>query len=709
MKLKAICIKNFRRLINVKIDCEPKTTIFVGANNSGKTSVSHILRLFLGNQRGKFSVHDFSAKCWEHLSISELPASGTSLPTIQMDLWFTVDASDLANIIDILPGLDWQGNKVGVRLEYAPRNTTELLDRYREARAEAAKISEGKDTTAFQPWPATLMKYLTKRLRVEYKINYYVLDSSRFSPSYQQDDDYIPRPFGDDPSKSGVSVIDSLVKVDFLDAQRHLGDDDTARNENISTKFNQYYKNHLEKSTTNFEALQAINASENDLTNHFEQVFEPLFTSLKSLGYPGLDDPQLVVKAVFNTDSLLSQHSRIFYPLTDDRSSGVSLPDRYNGLGFKNLIYMLIELLDFHERWVHMEDDRPPLHLLLIEEPEAHLHSQLQQVFIRKVYEIIGTRDSEIGAFQTQLVVSTHSPHITYESGFVPIRYFRRVDCGTLNQSSEVLSLSDFYEQETQYRDFLQRYMKLTHSELFFADAAILVEGAVERLLLPAMIEKCAKDLMSCSLTILEVGGAFAHCFKNLIEFLSIPTLVITDLDSCDGTTKSTCLANQQGAISSNQTLKTWLPGLEQIDQLLTADEKFKMQCSCGKAYDECTCDHFWRVRVAYQTLQQAKWKTSRKEIAGRTIEESIAFENMEWSQHNDQKAIGLQFIANDIDDLILKIHNKIHSKSFKKTDFALNMMLMDQTLWKTPQYIDEGLKWLSGAVSVCNISQIQG
>lgn len=74
------------------------------------------------------------------------------------------------------------------------------------------------------------MEYLTKRLRVEYKINYYVLNSSRFSPLYQQDDDYIPRPFGDAPSKSGVSVIDSLVKVDFMDAQRHLGDDDTARN-----------------------------------------------------------------------------------------------------------------------------------------------------------------------------------------------------------------------------------------------------------------------------------------------------------------------------------------------------------------------------------------------------------------------------------------------------------------------------------------------
>ena len=133
------------------------------------------------------------------------------------------------------------------------------------------------------------------------------------------------------------------------------------------------------------------------------------------------------------------------------------------------------------------------------------------------------------------------------------------------------------------------------------------------------------------------------------------------------------------------------------------------MQCSCGKAYDECTCDHFWRIRVAYQTIQQAKWKTSLKKIAGRTIEEAIVFENMEWSQHNDQKIIGLQFIANDIDDLIQKIHNRIHSKSFKKTDFALNMMLMDQTLWKTPQYIDEGLKWLSGVVSVCNISQIQG
>ncbi len=59
-----------------------------------------------------------------------------------------------------------------------------------------------------------------------------------------------------------------------------------------------------------------------------------------------------------------------------------------------------------------------------------------------------------------------------------------------------------------------------------------MVEGNVERLLLPLMINKSAPKLNSTYLSILEVGGAFAHLFKDLIEFLGLTTLIITDLDS---------------------------------------------------------------------------------------------------------------------------------------------------------------------------------
>ena len=95
-----------------------------------------------------------------------------------------------------------------------------------------------------------------------------------------------------------------------------------------------------------------------------------------------------------------------------------------------------------------------------------------------------------------------------------------------------MLNLSTFCDTEKDTSDFLLQYMKLTHCDLFFADAAILVEGNVERLLLPLMIEKEAPQLKSNYLSILELGGAFAHKFKNLIHFLGLTALVITDLDS---------------------------------------------------------------------------------------------------------------------------------------------------------------------------------
>lgn len=69
-----------------------------------------------------------------------------------------------------------------------------------------------------------------------------------------------------------------------------------------------------------------------------------------------------------------------------------TLPDRYNGLGFKNLIFMVVELLDLHAQWLAIDDNRPPVHLIFIEEPEAHLHAQLQQAFIRKVLTSLRSR-----------------------------------------------------------------------------------------------------------------------------------------------------------------------------------------------------------------------------------------------------------------------------------------------------------------------------
>ena len=156
-----------------------------------------------------------------------------------------------------------------------------------------------------------------------------------------------------------------------------------------------------------------------------------------------------MVKASFNAHGILSTSAKVHYALPTSAHEGPStaqmLPDQYNGLGFKNLIYMVVEMLDFHHAWAEAEHDRPPVHLVMIEEPEAHLHAQLQQVFIRKILEVLP--EPEPG-FQTQLVATTHSPHVIYESNFQPIRYFCRSVGPNGFHFSDVKNLSTFYDEE---------------------------------------------------------------------------------------------------------------------------------------------------------------------------------------------------------------------------------------------------------------------
>ena len=122
---------------------------------------------------------------------------------------------------------------------------------------------------------------------------------------------------------------------------------------------------------------------------------------------------------------------------------------------------MVVELLDLHSQWMNIDEARSPLHLIFIEEPEVHLHAQLQQVFIREVLNILPIEGEDASHYHSQLVVTTHSSHILYERGFQLIRYFRRQSVGD-GQSSEVLNLSSFYNKtENLTRGFLERYLEI--------------------------------------------------------------------------------------------------------------------------------------------------------------------------------------------------------------------------------------------------------
>nr|WP_276570086.1 TOPRIM nucleotidyl transferase/hydrolase domain-containing protein [Rhodovibrio salinarum] len=376
---------------------------------------------------------------------------------------------------------------------------------------------------------------------------------------------------------------------------------------------------------------------------------------------------------------------------------------------------MVVELLDLHAQWVSTEEKRPPIHLIFVEEPEAHLHAQLQQVFVNKVRETLAEKDDAPNGFHTQIALSTHSPHISYERGFQPIRYFRREGAGT-QQASTVLNLSAFYQKTgNPSRDFLERYLKLTHCDLFFADAAVLVEGNVERLIMPQMIAKTAPGLRSCYLSVLEIGGAYAHLFRTLIEFLGITTLIVTDLDSVtapvaackgeefepaeakddeDAAVGRTCTPETPDSVTSNQMLKQWLPRRINIDDLLAADAAAKTIPGDANGLGS--------VRVTYPYTVNLTQGDKHFECAGRTLEVAFAFDNLEWTQEYDNRDLNLRVHApQNLQDLALKLHKRVHGSNYKKTDFALALLTKDPDDWTVPRYISEGLQWLEETLGV--------
>src|SRR5690606_37988384 len=109
-------------LSDVTIDLDNEISIFVGSNNSGKTSVAHAMHFFVSGSRDRFSFHDISAQRWGDIDAFEAGQDGSSLPVLSIDLWFGIEQADLHRVIDLLPNLDWEGAKVGVRIAFAPSN-----------------------------------------------------------------------------------------------------------------------------------------------------------------------------------------------------------------------------------------------------------------------------------------------------------------------------------------------------------------------------------------------------------------------------------------------------------------------------------------------------------------------------------------------------------------------------------------------------------
>lgn len=671
-----------------------------------------------------------------------------------LDVWLKVQEEEIHLVAHLIPTLDWRPDDgIGVRLQLAPKDSQDLLESFSKAKKASTNLlagraagrpidadrdgdnctSEAPSETPTRPefalWPSGLLDFLRKHMGDStMEIKAYILDPA----SKQAPLNGVARP---QPLSADAEVLDghplaSLIRVDEVPAHRGLSDyaggsDESdngggslsGRQQILTAQLRSYYGKHLDPMKTpepaDLRALEAIHEAQSEFDERLRDSFRGPLDELQGLGYPGVANPRLVVSTQLKPVEGLNHQSAVQYDLSSGnelQTASHRLPEQCNGLGYQNLISMVFRLIGFRDGWMKVgkasseaeatpgkDAGPPPLHLVLLEEPEAHLHVQVQQVFIRKAYDVLRRHPALAGdsPLSTQLVVSTHSSHIAHEVEFAQMRYFRRHPARNPGEipTSTVLNLSEVFGKEDETARFVSRYLRVTHADLFFADGVILAEGASERILVPHFIRNHFPGLHSCYLTLLELGGSHAHRLAPLIEHLGVNTLIITDLDAveAEGQHKKACPTQPSSQITANNVLKMWHPKERSLNSLLGLESARK-----EKVYDPD-----FSVRVAYQTPVRVDLPsdTEHSDAIPRTFEDALVLENIDLFRKLDgtdllgefNRAIGG---SKDVQTLCEALCAALESGS--KAGFALDVLyLEDLQSVRVPTYINEGLEWL--------------
>ena len=720
MKIQSVHIRNYRKLKNCHIDFGEKKTVLVGANNSGKTSAISAIVWFLKNTE-RFTLKEFTVTNWalintigekwlEKDSVDDALLSSHQWDNIvpSMDVWINVENGEQYRVNHLIPSLStWDGKKVGVRGQYVPKDVTKLYTAYKEAKTKARSLEateEWKEADSPELYPKNLCDFLGKgsNLREYFDVKYYIID-----PALDPDDEDEVQTTPD--NELGYNPLDGLIKVDTILASRDFSDPEGQTDSEIDTlskQFQQYYKSSgqedEELTCEGLKLLGGIVTANKTYDEKLRKTFEVPVGELKNINYPGFQNPEIKIRSKIQIEESIKHDSAVQFAIQGMEE--LVLPEKYNGLGYRNLISIYLKLIDFREKWLKELSEGKniePIHLVFVEEPEAHLHAQAQQVFVKKAFEALCNNKliEENPWLSTQLVLSTHSNHVVNELDLNCMRYFKRViDVGEKIPVSKVVNLSSTFGTDDETKQFVTRYIRLTHCDIFFSDAVVLVEGPAEKILVPSFLVKAGLD--SYYISVIEVNGRHAHSFRKLIEKIGIAALIVTDIDATD--TKvgedgkeihpSVITAKGNGYKTGNPSIKSWLSGKEQIDDLLALDEKEKLVNN---------------VRIAFQTPVNVRWdknKDELTEVCPYTFEDALIFTNLELFRREGLKKMGaittianLLKHSNSANELQNKIFKKLESKSgFQKADFTISLLYKDDFVdLVAPVYIQEGLEWM--------------
>ncbi|MGG0844503.1 ATP-dependent nuclease [Peribacillus simplex] len=671
MYLKSLKISNFRKFatesnkiefVDAKsyqeqkegkeISIAPTTTLIVGKNNCGKSTIVNGLEKLLKSQ--DFKANDFNFSYLKKLLEQyENSLENIETPYLQFNIGIGIEdnSNDLiSNLIPfmVLDDLNRSELEILVKVELEDeeifiRDVKSLLDKY-------------TGITRFN-------KFLQLINDSRFKTNYYNANGDVISSNFN---------------------INKLIELRAIKANNIENDKCLSR---AFSKIIEYrYKSLFGEEANTLESK--INLINEDLTKliskkHTKDINESLGEIESS------EKLKVLLSADLTFQKLMNNLIKYEYVERD-----MNIPENQFGLGYTNLMMIIADLIDYMEKYPE-DSFNSKVNLISIEEPETFMHPQMQELFIKNINETIASLlKSKNKNVNSQLIITTHSSHILnskIHSGntFNNINYITVQDNHThvVNLHDDIIvpksGSNNGYKRENDLK-FLKKHIKYRVSELFFSDAIIFVEGITEETLLKYYIDKNNK-LNKYYITIFNIDGAHGLVYHELIKLLKVPALIITDLD-----------------IKRNNSEKESFKQISDLKKRITTNKTIKKYNSASDKLDVLPEDMaIDNIYIAYQTMVEGYYPTSFEEAFILTNYKNILLNSVLIKTKPDiyKNIIKKDKRFKNIKENSYKLQRKL---SNSKSDFANELLYKfitqsdDFIIPSLPEYIENGVSWLT-------------
>ncbi len=353
-----------------------------------------------------------------------------------------------------------------------------------------------------------------------------------------------------------------------------------------------------------------------------------------------------------------------------------------NGLGYNNILFMAAVLGD-----IDATTEETLFNLLLVEEPEAHLHPQLQEL-VHSFFDKNSNKEN------VQVIYTSHSPTLVSRIGIDRIVL--------LYENSHRINCLSFSESDLEDKDryFLERYLDVTKSQMLFAKGILFVEGISEALILPCLANQIDRPLDKYAVSLVNIDGVafepFAKllCFANAPQKRTIKATIITDDDRCSKKSEETLYISKELDYDCPETELVGV--VEKLSKGTPCDR-------CNKIVELCATAHV-DVFIAPKTLEYAisQCETNIPYILGAILDVyphlgKTLFETVERMDETDKKAACIWLFMRERSQQKAAVAQALTRRIINKNIIVMNADgniedSVTELAFKLPEYLERAI-----------------